>query len=400
MRLIYLHQYFNTPSMSGGTRSFEMARRLVDAGHEVQMVTSDRNGRGKAYRSVEAGIHVTWIPVRYSNSMNFSDRIRAFFEFAWKSARIATRLEGDLVLASSTPLTIAIPGVYASKQKRIPMVFEVRDLWPEMPIAMGALRNPVSRYLARRLERFAYQNADWIIALSPGMKNGVVSSGYPEDRVTVIPNSCDIELFAVGDGARRSFRESFDWLGDRPLVVYVGTLGLVNGVGYLAHLAKEVLRKDPEVRFLVVGQGKEEAQIRNTAQQLGVLNRNFFMIPNVAKNEVPTILAAADLATSLFIDVAEMEANSANKFFDAIAAGRPVAINYGGWQEELLKSTGAGIRLDSRNIGRAAEVLLTFISDRCRMENASHAARLLATNRFNRDKLAKDFEQVLLNVLR
>ena len=145
MRIIYLHQYFNTPNMSGGTRSYEMARRLVDRGHEVHMVTSSRDGKpsGRHARgwteTVEAGIQVHWCSVPYSNHMSSRRRLGAFAKFSRLAARKATALRGDVVFATSTPLTIALPAVYAARRRSIPMVFEVRDLWPEMPIAVGAL---------------------------------------------------------------------------------------------------------------------------------------------------------------------------------------------------------------------------------------------------------------------
>ena len=178
MRITYLHQYFNTPEMSGGTRSYEMARRLVAMGHEVNMITSWRedDGRKGWFETAEAGIKVHWLPVPYSNKMGFKERISAFFRFAWGAARKAASLPADVVFATSTPLTIALPGVYAARRQKAPMVFEVRDLWPELPIAIGALKNPFLQFMARQLELFAYRNSKAIVALSPGMRDGVESA--------------------------------------------------------------------------------------------------------------------------------------------------------------------------------------------------------------------------------
>src|SRR5690606_7968658 len=133
------------------------------------------------------------------------------------------------VFASSTPLTIALPGVYAARPRRVPMVFEVRDLWPQVPIAMGALRNPLARCVARALERFAYRNATRVVALSPGMAEGVVSTGYPAEHVVTIPNSADLELFRPDESRARSFRQRHPELGSGKIVLYAGTLGLANG---------------------------------------------------------------------------------------------------------------------------------------------------------------------------
>ena len=181
MKIIYLHQYFNTPEMSGGTRSYEMARRFVSAGHEVHMITSSREKHNNAsgwVKEIIDGIHVYWLAVPYSNKMSFKVRVMAFLKFAVASGAKAYRVGGDVIFATSTPLTIALPAVYAAKRLRKPMVFEVRDIWPELPIAVGALKNPFLKKAAKWLEKFAYKNAAHVVALSSGMADGVIKSRY------------------------------------------------------------------------------------------------------------------------------------------------------------------------------------------------------------------------------
>lgn len=402
MRILYLHQYFNLPSDPGGTRSYEMARRLVKYGHEVFMITSDRRGKfqTKGWQvTKETGIEVHWLPVPYDNRMSYGQRIKAFVTFAIASARRAAAIPADVVFATSTPLTIAIPGIYASQKQKIPMVFEVRDLWPELPIAMGALKGPLIP-LARWLERFAYNNSSRIVALSSGMRDGVRRTGYPLSNIHIIPNSSDLELFSLPKEAGELFRNANSWLKNNPLVIYAGTLGKINGVSYLAYLAAEVRKLAPEIRFLVVGGGAEEKIVRDTAADLGVLNETFFMLPSIPKREMPNILAAANIASSVFINLPEMWANSANKFFDALAAGTPVAINYAGWQADLLKETGAGLVLPYDDLPTAARMLTEFIHDEERLEQAGKAARKLAETKFNRDILAKQLETVLLEAVK
>jgi glycosyltransferase involved in cell wall biosynthesis len=399
LRIIYLHQYFNTPSMAGGTRSYEMARRLVAAGHDVQLVTSDRSGSGDGwYETEEAGIRVHWLPVRYSNAMTYRERLRAFGAYALAAGPKATALGGDIVFATSTPLTIAIPAVYASKRLGAPMVFEVRDLWPEMPIAVGAIRGPL-KGPARWLARFAYRNAAQVVALSPGMRDGVVRYGYPPERVHVIPNGSDLDLFAPDPVSAARFRRSREWLRERQLVLYAGTLGRVNGVDYLARLAAEVLPLAPEVRFLIIGSGQEESKVRDEAARLGVLDRNFFMLGRQPKREVRNAFAAATLSTSCFIDLEEMWSNSANKFFDSLASGTPVAINYGGWQASLLEQYGAGLVLAVDDMAAARDRLLEALADSSWLKRAGAAARRLAEEKFSRDLLAGRLEGVLLRAV-
>lgn len=402
MRIIYLHQYFNTPEMSGGTRSYEMARRLVAMGHEVNMMTSwrEEDGHKGWYETDESGIHVHWLPVPYSNNMGYGERIGAFFTFAWAAARKAATLPADLVFATSTPLTIALPGAYAAWRKNVPMVFEVRDLWPELPIAVGALRNPLLRSAARMLERFAYAKSERIVALSPGMKEGVVQTGYPAEKVAVIPNSSDLDLFDPEKADAKDFRRQHPELGQAPLIVYTGALGLINGVDYLPRIAAASKALGYGPQFAVIGhKGQEEGKVRATAGELEVLGDNFHMYPAVPKNTMPNILAAADIALSLVVDLKPLWANSANKFFDALASGTPIAINYEGWQAELLEKTGAGIVLPPNNPDEAARRLQAFIADTKRLKDAGYAARKLAEERFSRDKLAKELEQVLFSSL-
>lgn len=399
LKIIYLHQYFTTPSMVGGTRSYEMARRLVAAGHLVHIITSDRERSGSVYETEESGIRVTWIPVKYSNRMGVLQRVRSFLQFALASGQIASKSGGDVIFATSTPLTIALPGVYAKLRRRVPMVFEVRDLWPETPIALGVLRDPVTKWLARQLERFAYRFSDRIVALSPGMRDGVEATGVEPSRISVIPNACDLDAFGEREESAKEFRRRHAWLQDKKLVIYAGTLGYANAVGYMARLASAVSQIDPDIRFLVIGSGREEATIRELAGELGVLDRSFFMLPGIEKSKIPTVFAAADLTTSFVRDVEAMWANSANKFFDSLAAGRPIAINHGGWQAELIDERDIGLVLDPRDVDASAAKLVAALHDDAWLTEAGARARKLAIERYSRDELAGQLEAVLLDAV-
>ncbi len=401
MHIVYLHQYFCTPSTAtgGGTRSYEFARRLVAAGHKVDMITTE-NYPEESWRrgwrvTDEDGIQVHWLPVPYDNRMSYARRMRSFLSFAIRSARRATSLGGDLVFATSTPLTIALPAIYAAKRLRAPMVFEVRDLWPEVPIALGVVKNRGMIWGARRLERFAYRNAAEIVALSPGMADGVVKTGYPRERVHVIPNASDLDLFRPNEAERARFRASHAWLGDRPLVVYTGTFGLVNGVGYLVELAAQVAALDPEIRFLLVGDGRELEAVSARARELGVLDRSLFILGSQPKAEVTKVLAAADLATSVVVDVPALWHNSANKFFDGLSSGTAFAVNHEGWQADLLRQQEAGLVLDVHDVGAAAQAVVTALRTPGWAARAGANARRLAEARFARDTLAEQFEAVL-----
>ena len=403
MRIVYLHQYFVTPEMAGGVRSYEMARRLAARGHDVHVVTADQESRGASdgwRESVECGVNVHWTPVPYDNTMSHARRLRAFFTFAWSASRRASALRPDLVFATSTPLTIALPAVYAARRNGCPMVFEVRDLWPEVPIAIGALRNPATIAVARWLERFAYGNAAHVVALTPGMKDHVVSVGCPADRVSVIPNGCDLELFGA-DASAPNLREQFGWIGNRPLLVFCGTFGLVNGVDYLPRLCSHLLVIDPGICVVALGHGREFEAVRRLAAQLAVLERNFFMLGRVPKKEAAAWVRTAQMTIALFTgpEIVWRDAVQ-NKFFDSLAAGRPVANNFPGWQAKIAVEAGAGLILDAHDTCSAARTLAKHLRDAKWLEAASRAASDLARTRFDRDFLAADLARVLEGVVR
>jgi glycosyltransferase involved in cell wall biosynthesis len=400
MKILYLHQYFNTPKMNGGTRSYEMARRMVAAGHEVHMVTSIREDNSKSSEwsyTNEDGIHVYWLSVPYNNKMSYFKRILAFFQFAIKARKKLIKLGGDIIFATSTPLTIAIPAVYAKKKLGIPLVFEVRDLWPELPIVMGAIKSPLLKWAARRLEMYAYFNSEHVVGLSPGMSEGVAARGYPVRRISTIPNSCDLALFCPKSNDGTEFRNRYSWLQERPLVIYAGTLGHINGVSYLADLAAKVYPLNPDVRFLVIGSGVDEEKVRNRAIELGIYDKNFFMLEKVAKKDIPAVFAAATISTSLFINLPEMWINSANKFFDALAAGKPVAINYGGWQKDIVEREKLGLVLSTEPTEEAAKSLVEFLSNNECLSKCGVKSRKIAEEMYSRDKLAEDLITILEN---
>jgi glycosyltransferase involved in cell wall biosynthesis len=399
VRITYIHQYFTTRSMSGGTRSYEQARRLVERGHDVQVITTTTTAAASSLSwrtTLEDGIRVHWLPVPYSNKMSYGRRIWAFLQFAVLSSIKATQLGGDVIFATSTPLTVAVPGIIAARLRRARFVFEIRDLWPELPVEVGALRNPIAIRFAFALARAAYRNADHVIALSQGMADGIASHGYPVERISVVPNASDLDLFATANQDAQHFRGANPWLEKRPLVVYVGTFGLVNGVSYLVRLAAEMANIDPEVRFLLVGDGAERTKVHDLADELSVLDRNLMILPEVPKAQVPGILGAATFATSVFLPFPGMAANSANKFFDALAASRPIAINYKGWQAEVLREADAGVVLDPVDVASAAKLLATRIRDEAWLEQARHASRQLAATRFSRDLLFETFLTAVL----
>lgn len=391
MRIVYLHQYFNTPQMVGGTRSFEMARRLVAKGHEVHMVTSwrDQSERDDWYTEVIEGINVHWLPVGYSNKMGFIDRLRAFFKFAFRSALRAATLKADVVFATSTPLTIALPGVFAAKRMRVPLVFEVRDLWPEVPIALGVLKNFFLKKAAIWLEKFAYRNSSRIVALAPGMADSIANLGFAARRISIIPNGCDLNLFAIkGDGP----------IPPERIVLYIGTIGPANGVEYIPRLAAVIRQRHPNdsVRFIIIGEGKNLDQVKALSVDLGLYESQIAFLGALPKKDIPEWLGKCRMTIMTYDGPEILYRDSvSNKFFDSLAAGRPVVANFAGFSTLVAQGAGAGAMLSRDNLDLAADTLVRIINDEEFLENGRKACHVLAKETFDRDRLAGMLETVL-----
>jgi glycosyltransferase involved in cell wall biosynthesis len=298
-----------------------------------------------------------------------------------------------VIFATSTPLTVAIPGIVAKVRHRRPLVFEVRDLWPEIPIEMGYLGAGLPGRLARRLAKVAYIQSSEIVALSPGMVEGIQRVIGTARAVTLIPNAADTRDFDPGIS-----RPVPDWWPARRgdfAAVYTGTFGPANDINWVASVAACLARRPdhPAVHFVLLGDGRDRNRLVARIDELGVRG-SVHVIDPVPKEEMPSVLAAATVCLCLFAPFKTLETTSPNKLFDGLAAGRPVLVNYGGWQEELLERHEAGLRL-SRNPDEAADQLVALASDPALLEKMGGNARRLAVSSFDRDLLYASFREVL-----
>ncbi len=402
MKVLYLHQYFNTPQMDGSTRSYEMAKRLVGKGHSVEIVTTDRNSDAiNSWRvSYEDGIKVNWYKNDYSNRMSNIDRIKSFFRFAVAASRRSFSLEYDVVFATSTPLTIAIPGLFASWLRKKPLVFEVRDLWPDVPIALGALRNPILRFAARILELCAYRFSKRIVALAPGMKDHIAKMGLAPGKIDVIPNGCDNYLFASDNVSPKSIRDLDAWIGQNPVVLYTGTMGDVNGVEYIVRLAAAIRSLDLNIRFILIGDGKKRDAAELLSVDLGVLETNLRFIGKLPKIQVANWLKIADFSIITYTGPEICYRDSvSNKFFDSISAGKPVVANFRGFSTIIAEQWGCCRILSPYDYNKAARDLIQIIYDESWKSKAKIAARELAEDEFDRNKLADRLEKCLVKAV-
>jgi glycosyltransferase involved in cell wall biosynthesis len=377
MQILYLHQFFITRAGVGGTRSYEFARRFVASGHRVRMVTA---GAGRT--SVD-GIDVVGVPGAYSDYMSATaasdrDRMLAFGRFA--AGATAAALRGprpDVIYATSPPLTIALPALAAAARWRAPLVFEVRDLWPEAPIQMGALGNPRLQRRARSLEREAYRRARRVIALSPGIREGVIGAGVAPQKVALVPNASDLDLFQPTAPPERF------------MVSYFGTMGEANDLT----LAVEAARLLPDMPFVLMGDGKRRPQLEQSAP------RNVeFRGAAANKEEVAALAARSGACLTLFKHVPILATNSPNKLFDTFAAGRPAIVNQDGWMRQLVEDNDAGLYV--RDAGDLAQKLAWLRAHPEEVERMGRNGRALAEREFDRDKLAARALEVLEEAVR
>lgn len=391
MRVLYFHQHFTTPAGAGGTRSYEMARRLVAKGHKVTMVCGSVGGgstgigtpfnQGRRYGLVD-GIDVIEFDLTYSNSQNFMKRTMVFLKFAAASTRIALTASYDVVFATTTPLTAGIPGIIARWLRRKPFVFEVRDLWPELPRAMGVISNPIVLNTLSLLEWIAYRSAHRCIALSPGIKIGIQRRGVPEDKIEIVPNGCDIKLFKTGKS--RPWRPQLVTANDF-MAVFIGTHGAANGLHAVLDAAAILKRRSrTEIKLVLVGDGKYKSELvaRKKAESL----HNVIFHDPIPKQKIPALLAGADLGLQCLTNVpAFYFGTSPNKFFDYIAAGLPVLNNYPGWLAELITESDCGFAVPPNNPEAFADALEIAASDPNKLARQGKAALKLARKKFDRD---------------
>lgn len=391
MRITYIHQHFVLPGEPGGSRPYEFARRMAAAGHEVTMIC----GRDEAMDKTVDGIHVRRLAIPYRNEMSKRERIVSFFNFLVRASAVAARVPADVIYASSTPLTVAVPGIVAKFTQRAPLVAEIRDLWPEVPIKLGYLNNPVAIFLAKQLEKAFYAASSEVVALSPSMADGVKEVA-PKKRVTVIPNASDFERFDVPAEQRAAFRKEQGW-GDDVVAVYAGGFGMSYQLEWLVDLAAQLRRDGVEnVRFVLLGRGSDSDALYQRAENAG-LDADAMFLGRQPKEDVAKYVSAADIALSPLRDDPCLEGNSLNKVFDAMAASRPVVFNHGGWLEEAATEHDAGWRL-SRDIPTAAKRFAEIISDRDEMRAAGQRNRELGEKRFARDSLYNQLIEVLNRV--
>jgi len=404
MHVLYYHQHFSTPSGPGGTRSYEMARGLIERGHRVTMVCGSYAGadtglRGRPVRGIRKGdidgIHVIEFCLPYSNYDGFLKRAWTFIRFAIQSSILAFTYDYDFLFATSTPLTAGIPGIVGHILRRKPFVFEVRDLWPELPREMGVITNPLVLKAMDVLEWFSYHTANACIGLSPGIVEGIRRRGIDSKHVIMIPNGCDLDLFDPEntDPIRPEGAEKNDFAA-----IFTGAHGAANGLDAVLDAALELTKRGRKnIQLVFIGDGKLKPSLKKRAES-EKLDNCVFLDP-VPKRELAQLLQGVDVGMMILANVpAFYYGTSPNKFFDYIASGLPVLNNYPGWLADMITENKCGVVVPPENPEAFADALQYLADHPEEVTEMGKNARAFARNSFDRKKLANVFVEWLEEV--
>ncbi len=389
MKILILHQFYNTPSSGGALRSYYLAHALKENGVEVVIITT--HNQPSVNTSVDEGIEIHYLPVTYSNRFGFFKRIYSFWQFVWNTVIYAGRFrDAQLVYAISTPLTTGLAALWIRWRYRIPYVFEVGDLWPEAPIQLGIVRNPLLKRFLYELEKKIYQKAKAVVALSPAIREVIVKQ-VPGKPVHVLPNMADTEFFAPQEKPEE--QEVRYGVAGKFVISYLGTLGLANGLDYLVECARACQKKNLPVHFLIAGDGLVRDHLEESISKFNITN--ITLLPFQNREGIREILSVTDAVMVCFQPVPVLETGCPNKLFDGLAAGKLIIINFGGWLKALVEENQCGIAVDPQRPEDFAEQIKVFSDDPEKLKRYQRASRQLAETNFSRKLLSEQFVAII-----
>lgn len=397
MRITYIHQYFATMDSFSGVRSYIFSKHLASKGYEVTIITSDKSlpekykdrKRFKIY-----GIKVINVKTNYTRKLNFSQRVLSFIKFMFVSTYLALKSSPDLVFATSTPLTVAFPGMVVKFIRRVPFIFEVRDLWPDVPIELGIIKNRLLIFLMKLFEKTTYHFADRIVCISEGIRQKISA---PHWKKIHIPVGCDFVLF---NGMKNSkWREEFCITG-KSLFVFTGAIGIANNPEYLMEAAKILKERNfNEISIALIGEGSAKEKVLKMKYEYEL--DNVFIFDPVPRRKLPDILASANGGIILHgLSSTYQETAAPNKFYDYIAAGLPVIFNFRGPLRELILEKNAGYYVDHRSPEQLSEMLMHISRNKSEALEFGKNARLLAEDKFDRIKSAEKLERTFEDIIK
>jgi glycosyltransferase involved in cell wall biosynthesis len=390
VKVVILHQHFNTPEKGGALRSYYLARALVGKGVDVTVITAHQ---APHYRQAKVeGIDVHYLPVPYNNAFGFFRRIQSFIRFACKSAALAAKFrEARICYAISTPLTVGWTAMHISRRYGIPYLFEVGDLWPDAPIQLNVIRNGLLRRLLYGFEKTIYKRAELVVALSTSIQSSIKTK-VPGVKTIVIPNMADCEFYRPE--AKASALEGKFNVRGKFVVSYIGAVGYANGLDYFLSCAA-ACRQEPGIRFLICGDGAELTMLKEKARQSNITNLSF--IPQQNRAGVREVLCVTDAVFVCYRPVPILQTGSPNKYFDGLAAGKLIVINFGGWIKAEIEEHRHGLCLDPDKPETFMEAIRPFVVDPSRLVVAQRAARDLGEQRYSRTILSNTFTKLFVD---
>lgn len=402
MKILYFHQHFTIPSQAGGTRSYELAKRLIARGHSVTMVCGETaklnlplSSMKNVHRGWVDGIDVIQIALPYSNKDGITKRAWTFVKFGWIGVKIALKENYDLLFATSTPLTAGIPGIVMKWFRKKKFVFEVRDLWPELPKALG-MKNPFLITGMSVLEWLSYHLADACVGLSPGICEGIKKRSQKGKPIAMIPNGCDLNLFIP------SSRDQMNLEGistNKKVAIFTGAHGIANGLDAILDAAKVLKdRGRDDIVCAFIGDGKMKTHLMKRAAKEGLDNCRFYA--PMPKKQLNKVVASADAGLMVLANVpAFYYGTSPNKFFDYISSGLPVLNNYPGWLADMITEHKLGVVVSPNSPEDFADGLIMLMDNENFRKQCGINARKFAEANFSRDILADHFVDFLETIV-
>ena len=405
MNILFLTDNFPPETNAPATRTHEHARKWVAAGHQVTVLTNVPNFpagrvfpgyRNKLWqREMMDGIRVVRVWTYVTANEGFLRRSLDYFSFGVTGVVGGLFLPTpDVIVATSPQIFTALGGCILAWIRRRPFVFELRDLWPDSIVAVGAMREGPLLRMLRWLEYWLYRRAAKIVSVTHAFKRILVANGISQGKIAVIRNGVDLEAFVPGpkpvDLARRLGLEG------KFVAAYVGTIGMAHGLDALLSAA-ERLRDRRDLAFVLVGTGAERARLEQEAKRRG-LDHVMFAGP-VDKAEVKQYWRLCDVALVLLKDVPVFHHVIPSKIFEAMGTARPIILGVRGESQELLTEAGAGIAIPPENSQALAEAIIRIMDSPALCQDMGAAGRRFVETKFDRHGLALEMLNVLEEVV-
>jgi glycosyltransferase involved in cell wall biosynthesis len=401
LHILFLTHYFPPEVNAPASRTHENAKRWVRAGHRVTVITCAPNhpkgivypGYRNALREWEEidGIRVLRVKTFLSPNKGFGRRTLNYISYMISAITFCSLVKDvDVVVSTSPQFFCGMAGYFVSRLKGKPWVLEIRDLWPESIIAVGAISNRKVIGILEGLETFMYRNAARIVSVTDSFKAHIVRRGIPPERVSVIKNGADLERYSPLPKDNR-VREELG-LNGKFVASYVGTHGMAHALGTVFRAA-ENLKDSPQFVFLLVGDGAERDTLVKTQESLGL--KNVIMLPQQEKSRMPEIIAASDVNLVLLKKADLFKTVIPSKIFEAMAMERPIILGVEGESKEIIEEGDCGICIEPENAQELAKALVTLCGDKETADRLGRNGRKFVERYFDRDKLAVDYLDLL-----